>query len=67
MGNKEIHIYILIGDFDSSNSIFKFLNNLDSKEEITNWIGKLTSRIVMKFDEDTETINDFIYDYIELG
>ncbi|MEM5566638.1 hypothetical protein WNY78_16065 [Psychroserpens sp. AS72] len=60
-------IHTLIGDFNSSNPILIFLKNLDSKEEITHWINKLTSRIVKKFDEDTETINDFIYDYIELG
>lgn len=60
-------IYILIGDFDLSNPIFYFLNDLNSNEEITEWINRLTSRIVMKFDKETETINDFIYDYIELG
>ncbi|MGB6268069.1 MAG: hypothetical protein WBF67_03585 [Olleya sp.] len=60
-------VYFLIGEFDLSNPILSFLNSLESEEEITNWINKLTSRIVLKFDEETETINDFIYDYIELG
>ncbi|MGB1308972.1 MAG: hypothetical protein ACPG6B_08690, partial [Oceanihabitans sp.] len=66
-GGFKTDIYILIGDFDLSNPIFYFLNELNSSEEITEWINRLTSRIVMKFDKETETINDFIYDYIELG
>jgi len=36
-------------------------------EEIENWITKLTSRIVLKFDEESERINDFIADYVALG
>lgn len=60
-------IHFLMAEFNLSNPIFNFLIHLESKEEIINWINKLTSRIVMKFDEETETINDFIYDYIELG
>nr|WP_321221628.1 hypothetical protein [uncultured Psychroserpens sp.] len=59
--------YILIGNFNSSNQSLGFLTDLNSKEEIITWIEKLTSRIVMKFDKETESINDFIFDYIELG
>ena len=44
-----------------------FLNNLISLNEINNWIENLVSRIVLKFDEESEQINDFIYDYIENG
>ncbi|WP_452220228.1 hypothetical protein [Lacinutrix salivirga] len=60
-------IYILIDKFNISNPNLIFLNDLESEEEITCWINKLTSRIVMKFDEENESINDFIYDYIELS
>ena len=60
-------IQFLLVDFNLSNPNFKFLNDLKSKAEITDWVNKLTSRIVLKFDEDCESLNDFIYDYIELG
>ena len=39
----------------SNSSIFK------SKEDIYKWIDKLTSKIVMKFNEDEEQISDFIF------
>ena len=56
-----------LGDFDFQNSNLNFLNNLSSKEEIENWINKLTSRIVLKYNEESDQLNDFIFDYIELG
>ena len=30
-------------------------------------VEKISSRIVLKFDEESEQINDFIYDFIENG
>jgi hypothetical protein len=54
-------------DFSKENSQLLFLENLNSKQEIENWIEKLTSRFVMKFDSKFETENDFIYDYLENG
>jgi uncharacterized protein YjgD (DUF1641 family) len=54
-------------DFSENNDQLLFLNKLNSKEEIKNWIDKLTSRFVMKFDAESETENDFIYDYLENG
>ena len=54
-------------DFSEENSQLHFLDNLSSKQEIENWIEKLTSRFVMKFDSEFETENDFIYDYLENG
>lgn len=60
-------VQITLGDFEIINPNFSFLHDLESKPEITCWINKLTSRIVLKFDEDCESLNDFIYDYIELG
>lgn len=60
-------IVIFIDEFDIQNVQLQFLNDLISFEEIDNWIEKLTARIILKFDSDNEQINDFIYDYIELG
>jgi len=54
-------------DFSEENSQLQFLNNLSSKQEIENWVDKLTSRFVMKFDSEYETENDFIYNYLENG
>lgn len=60
-------LYIFIGDFIQSNPNLLFLKTLDSKVKIDDWVNRLTSRIVLKFDEECETINDFIYDYIKNG
>jgi hypothetical protein len=43
----------------------QFLDNLSSKQEIENWLEKLTSRFVMKFDSEFEAENDFIHNYLE--
>jgi hypothetical protein len=60
-------ILFFIDEFDESNSLLSFLHDLENFEAIETWVGQLTSRIVMKFDEESEDIHDFIYDYIELG
>jgi len=39
-------------------------SKLESFVEIEDWVDRLTSRIVLKFDEDTEQLNDFITDYL---
>nr|WP_315161159.1 hypothetical protein [uncultured Flavobacterium sp.] len=54
-------------NFSEENSQLQFLDDLNSKQEIENWVDKLTSRFVMKFDSGFETENDFIYDYLENG
>ena len=54
-------------NFSEENSQLQFLDNLNSKQEIENWVDKLTSRFVMKFDSEFETENDFIYNYLENG
>lgn len=54
-------------EFNVNNSLLFFLVKFESFNEIENWISKLTSRIVMKFDEEHDQINDFIYDYWENG
>lgn len=38
-----------------------FLENLKSKEDIHNWVDNLTSKIVMKYNEEEEQLSDFIY------
>lgn len=60
-------IILFIDVFKRENNLLNFLNKLDSFEEIENWINKLTSRIVLKFDSKCEQINDFINDYMVLG
>jgi hypothetical protein len=60
-------IAIFLGEFETQNSNLNFLEKLSSKEEISLWINNLTTRIVLKFDEESEQLSDFIYDYLELG
>ncbi|TPG40698.1 hypothetical protein [Flavobacterium pectinovorum] len=60
-------IVMFIDDFTDQNKLLSFLNKIDSLEKIENWVDKLCSRIVLKFDSEGEEINDFIYDYIQLG
>ncbi len=54
-------------DFTENNKELEFLNNLITKEEIANFIDRLTSRFIMKFDSEIETENDFICDYLVHG
>jgi len=54
-------------DFSENNEQLIFIDKLNSIEEIQNWIDKLTSRFIMKFDADFETEDDFIYDYLVNG
>jgi hypothetical protein len=54
-------------DFSVENSQLQFLRTLNTEQEIKNWVDKLTSRFVMKFDSELESEDDFIYDYLENG
>ena len=47
--------------FEENKNLFKFLSNLNSKEEILNSIDSLSSKIAMKFNEDEEQLSDFIF------
>ncbi len=60
-------ISIYLGSFDIQNSNLNFLNNLSSKAEIENWVSKLTSRIVLKYNQECEQLSEFIFDYITNG
>ena len=57
-------IVIFFGDFVVQNPTLNFLEKLSSKKEIVCWVTNLTSRIVLKFDEENEQLSDFIFDYI---
>ena len=46
---------------DNLNFDLRFLNELNSKEDIHIWVDNLTSNIVMKFNEDEEQLSDFIF------
>lgn len=60
-------IIMFFNEFNIENKLLYFLKNLNSSKEINIWIEKLTSRIILKFDSESEQINDFIYDFIENG
>ncbi|QOG02841.1 hypothetical protein [Flavobacterium sp. MDT1-60] len=60
-------IVMFIDDFTNQNKLLSFLNNINSLEEIENWVDNLCSRIILKFDSEGEDINDFIFDYIQFG
>jgi hypothetical protein len=57
-------IAMFFGEFDKSNAKLHFLERLTSEEQISEWVNRLTSRIVLKYDEESEQLSEFIYDYI---
>lgn len=57
-------IALFLGDFTNHNPRLNFLNKLSTEEEIVIWVNHLTSRIVLKFDDESEQLNDFIHEYI---
>ncbi len=65
--NIKEDIVIFFDEFNNKNERLKFLNNFVSLTEIDKWVEKMASRIILKFDEESEQINDFIYDFIENG
>ncbi len=65
--NFKEDIVIYFDEFNTKNERLNFLNNFVSLTEIDNWVEKISSRIVLKFDKESEQINDFIYDFIENG
>jgi hypothetical protein len=65
--NFKEDIVVYFDEFNTKNERLNFLNNFISFTEIDNWVEKISSRIVLKFDEESEQINDFIYDFIENG
>ncbi len=51
-------------DIEENKDLFHFLEKFDTKEEIQNWLDVLKSNVVMKFNEDEESLSDFIYYYM---
>jgi len=58
-------IVMFIDDFNDQNKLLFFLNKFNSTKEIDEWLQNLCSRIILRFDSESEQINDFIYDYIQ--
>lgn len=55
-------ILFYFNEFENiQNFDFKFLNELNSEEDIHSWVNNLTSKIVMKFNEDEEQLSEFIF------
>ncbi|MBB6002805.1 hypothetical protein HNP25_001457 [Arcicella rosea] len=60
-------ILFFFDELNESNQHLTFLNKLESFVEIEDWVDRLTSRIVLKFDEETEQLNDLINYFIQIG
>lgn len=60
-------ILFFFNEFEAENSHLIFINKLNSKIEIYDWVDNLTSRIVLKFDKENEQLSDFISDYLKNG
>ncbi|MGY6521451.1 MAG: hypothetical protein ACXIUD_06975 [Mongoliitalea sp.] len=57
----------ILGDFILANPTLVFLDGLADAQDIYAWVDRLTSRIVMKFNEQEESLGDFVWDYLENG
>jgi len=60
-------IWCIIGNFEKGNLMLKFLERLSDQEDIYQFINRLTSRIVLKYDPALESLGDFFWDYVENG
>ncbi|SNS40354.1 hypothetical protein SAMN06295967_1093 [Belliella buryatensis] len=60
-------IGMILGDFDESNPNLRFLENLSDEAAINAFVDRLTSRIVMKYDPEWESLGDFFWDYVANG
>jgi hypothetical protein len=63
--NIKQDIIVYFNEFNPENKRLYLLKKINSFDEIDIWIERLTSRIILKFDSESEQINDFIYDFIE--
>ncbi len=61
---KEDIVIFFDDDFITKNSLFSFLEQFHTKNDIKLWLDNLLSQIVMKFDDESEQLSDFIYDFI---
>lgn len=60
-------IMIWLGELTPENANLDFLKTLANEEDIKIWVDKLTSRIVMKYDEEFDQLSDVFTDYVEFG
>lgn len=60
-------ILFFFDELNESNQRLTFLNKLETFADIEDWVDRLTSRIVLKFDKETEQLNDLINYYIQIG
>lgn len=51
---------IYFNDFDPSDPKLNFLHELEFESEITGWVNRMTSLMVMKLEEKEETVGDFL-------
>lgn len=58
-------IYLFFNeDFTVQNPLLTFLHTLNSPESITQWVDRVNSHIVLKFDEESEQIEDVILEFV---
>ncbi|MNJ88902.1 hypothetical protein D3C87_64600 [compost metagenome] len=50
---------LYFGDFNPKDPKLFFLHDLDFEEEIINWVNRITSLIVSKFEEEEEMFGEF--------
>ena len=53
-------IYCMIGDFEAGNPMLACCEKLTDAATIYQFIDRLTSRIVIKFDPESESLGDFL-------
>ena len=61
---KQDIILYFENDFTRENIQMQFLNQLNTVEEIKNWVEFITSQFVLKFDTEQESEKDFIDYYL---
>jgi hypothetical protein len=57
-------IAIVLGEFEPDNPNLAFLDRMSSEQDIIHWVNALTSRIVLKHDEEDESVGEFVREYI---
>lgn len=55
-------ILFYFNDFDPADQKLAFLHNLDFKGEIVGWVNRITSLIVMKYEEEEEGLGEFVWE-----
>ncbi|MAO63444.1 MAG: hypothetical protein CL666_00435 [Balneola sp.] len=53
-------------DFSLENPCMDFLHPFETTSDIEEWVALVTSHIVLKFDEEVESLGDFVGEYLEV-